>query len=149
MVHNVIIIRSDFKTVCLKSIRIFCISTTWSMSLLEVMVIIGPRLYMSKNLTRPGHLVSPPVCRGLWMSTVVLYFWCLSDSASVLLYFTLRSYLVDSYLLKNFLFKIYSNYNFIGFTPSPLVQLFCLFASFFNILQYFILLRISGKCACG
>ena len=28
-------------------------------------------------------------CRGPWMSTVVLYCWCHSDSASVLLYFTL------------------------------------------------------------
>ena len=27
-------------------------------------------------------------CRGPWMSTVVLYCWCHSDSASVLLYFT-------------------------------------------------------------
>ena len=31
----------------------------------------------------PGHLVSPLVCRGPWMSTVVLYCWCHSDSASV------------------------------------------------------------------
>ena len=35
-----------------------------------------------------GNLVSPLVCRGPWMSTVVLYCWCHSDSASVLLYFT-------------------------------------------------------------
>ena len=35
------------------------------------------------------ELVSPLVCRGPWMSTVVLYCWCHSDSASVLLYFTL------------------------------------------------------------
>ena len=34
-----------------------------------------------------GHLVSPLVCSGPWMSTVVLYCWCHSDSASVLLYF--------------------------------------------------------------
>ena len=34
------------------------------------------------------HLVSPLVCRGPWMSTVVLYCWCHSDGASVLLYFT-------------------------------------------------------------
>ena len=38
----------------------------------------------------PGHLVSSPVRRGPWMSTVVLYCWCLSDSASVLLYFTFK-----------------------------------------------------------
>ena len=29
-------------------------------------------------------------CRGPWMSTVVLYCWCHSDGASVLLYFTLK-----------------------------------------------------------
>ena len=34
------------------------------------------------------HLVSHLVCRGPWMPTVVLYCWCHSDSASVLLYFT-------------------------------------------------------------
>ena len=36
-------------------------------------------------------LVSPLVCRGPWMSTVVLYCWCHSISASVLLYFTFKS----------------------------------------------------------
>ena len=41
-----------------------------------------------ETLTPPGHLVSPLVCRGPWMSTVVLYCWCHSDSTSVLLYFT-------------------------------------------------------------
>ena len=48
------------------------------------------RLCLAKQetLTPPGHLVSPLVCRGPWMSTVVLYCWCHSDSASVLLYFT-------------------------------------------------------------
>ena len=34
------------------------------------------------------HLVSPLVCRGPWMSYVVLYCWCHSDSSSFLLYFT-------------------------------------------------------------
>ena len=46
------------------------------------------RLAKQVTLTPPGHLVSPLVCRGPWMSTVVLYCWCHSDSASVLLYFT-------------------------------------------------------------
>ena len=47
------------------------------------------RLAKQETLTPPGHLVSPLVCRGPWMSTVVLYCCCHSDSASVLLYFTL------------------------------------------------------------
>ena len=45
-------------------------------------------LVKPETLTSPGHLVSPLVCRGPWMSTVVLYCRCHSDSASVLLYFT-------------------------------------------------------------
>ena len=45
------------------------------------------RLTKQEALTPPRHLVSPLVCRGPWMSTVVLC-WCHSDSASVLLYFT-------------------------------------------------------------
>ena len=50
------------------------------------------RLAKQETLTPAGHLVSPLVCRGPWMSTVVLYFWCHSDSASVLLYFTFVQY---------------------------------------------------------
>ena len=46
------------------------------------------RLAKQATLTPPGNLVSPLVCRGPWMSTVVLYCWCHSYSASVLLYFT-------------------------------------------------------------
>ena len=49
------------------------------------------RLAKQETLTPPGHLVSPLVCRGPWMSTVVLYCWCHSDSASVILYFTCKS----------------------------------------------------------
>ena len=45
------------------------------------------RLAKQETLTPPGHLVSPLVCRGPWMSTVVLNCWCHSDNASVLLYF--------------------------------------------------------------
>ena len=51
------------------------------------------RLAKQETLTPPGHLVSPLVYRGPWMSTVVLYCWCHSDSASVLLYFTFLSHL--------------------------------------------------------
>ena len=40
---------------------------------------------------------SPLVCRGPWMSTVVLYCWCHSDDASVLLYFTLLFESEDSF----------------------------------------------------
>ena len=47
------------------------------------------RLAKQEALTPPGHLVSPLIFRGPWMSTVVLFCWCHSDSASVLLYFTL------------------------------------------------------------
>ena len=46
--------------------------------------------FILRDTTPPGHLVSPLVCRGPWMSIVVLYCWCHSDSASVLLYFTLK-----------------------------------------------------------
>ena len=60
------------------------------------------RLAKQETLTPSGHLVSPLVCRGPWMSTVVLYCWCHSDSASVLLYFTL--YFVDTLLTKQFIF---------------------------------------------
>ena len=49
------------------------------------------RLAKLKTLTPSEHLVSPLVCRGPWMSIVVLYCWCHSDGASVLLYFTLYS----------------------------------------------------------
>ena len=47
------------------------------------------RLAKQETPTPPGHLVSPLICRGPWISTVVLYCWCHSNSASVLLYFTL------------------------------------------------------------
>ena len=49
------------------------------------------RLAKQEKLTPPGHLVSPLDCRGPWMSTVMLYCWCQSDSASVLLNFTFPS----------------------------------------------------------
>ena len=41
------------------------------------------RVWLAKQemLTPPRHLVSPLVCRGPWMSTVILYSWCHSDSA--------------------------------------------------------------------
>ena len=43
------------------------------------------RLAKQETLTPPWHMVSPLVCRGPWMSTVVLYCWRHSDNASVLL----------------------------------------------------------------
>ena len=59
------------------------------------------RLAKQETLTPPGHLVSPLVCRGPWMSTVVLYCCCHSDSASVLLYFTYLTVTFDLHS-KNF-----------------------------------------------
>ena len=53
------------------------------------------RLAKQGTLTPPGHLVSPLICRGPWMSTVVLYCWCHGDSASVHLYFTLNKSLLN------------------------------------------------------
>ena len=50
-------------------------------------------LAKQETLTPPGHLVSPLVCRGPWMSPALLYCWCHSDSASVLRYFTFLSHL--------------------------------------------------------
>ena len=41
------------------------------------------------RLAKQETLVSPLVCRGPRMSTLVLYCWCHSESTSVLLYFTL------------------------------------------------------------
>ena len=51
------------------------------------------RLANQETLTTSRHLVSPLVCRGPWMSTVVLYCWCHCDSVSVILYFTFLSHL--------------------------------------------------------
>ena len=48
------------------------------------------RLAKQETLTPPWHMISPLVCRGLWMSIVVLHCWCHSDGASVLLYFTFK-----------------------------------------------------------
>ena len=64
-----------------------------------------------------GHQVSSLVCRGPWMSTVVLYCWCQSDSALVLLYFMILVHdgsevSCDSYLytanynLNNWVWKV-------------------------------------------
>ena len=58
------------------------------------------RLAKQVTLTLPGHLVSPLVCKGPWMSTMVLFCWCRSDSASVLLYSTFLSHFVP---LRDFL----------------------------------------------
>ena len=46
------------------------------------------QLAKQETLTPPRHLDSSLVYRDPWMSTVVLYYWCHSDSASVHLYLT-------------------------------------------------------------
>ena len=50
------------------------------------------RLAKQETMTPPGHLISLLACRDPWISTVVLFCWCRSDSASVLLYFTFENY---------------------------------------------------------
>ena len=63
-------------------------------SSLHIYTFIVSRAFMARvanqagDLTPSGHLVSPLVCWGVWLSTVVLYCWCHSDNASVLWYFT-------------------------------------------------------------
>ena len=56
------------------------VSWIWMNDIIAIVYIVGKQ----ETLTPPGHLVSPLVCRGLWMSTVVLYCWCHNDGASVL-----------------------------------------------------------------
>ena len=66
-------------------------------SSLHIYTFVVSRAFMAgaasqqETLTSPGHLVSPLVYRGPWMSTVLIYCWCYSDSASVVLYFTFKS----------------------------------------------------------
>ena len=67
------------------------------------------RLAKQETLTPPGHLVSPLVCRGPWMSTVLLYCLCHSDSASVLLYFTLITFKNILYMSKYLKYKGHVN----------------------------------------
>ena len=62
-----------------------CLSTC---SLYSSACIIAPWKNHVQTKCPSRHLVSPLVCRGPWMSIVVLYCWCHSDGASVLLYFT-------------------------------------------------------------
>ena len=48
-------------------------------------------IYSNTFVVSQAFKASPLVCRGPLMSTLVLYCWCYSDSASVLLYFTLNN----------------------------------------------------------
>ena len=69
---------------------------------LHIYTFVVSRAFMAGAASQVGdayssrHLVSPLVCRGPWMSTVVLYCWYHRDSASVLLYFTLLQIRNDS-----------------------------------------------------
>ena len=69
------------------SVHIHCQASIYTLSLCRGYS-LRVRLAKQETLTPPGHLVSPLVCRGPWMSTMVLYCWCNSDSASVILYLT-------------------------------------------------------------
>ena len=73
-------------------VHIQCQATIWTMSFCRG---LSWRVRQAKQdtLTPPGQLVSPLVCRGLWMPIVVLYCWCHSDSASALLYLIFLSHL--------------------------------------------------------
>ena len=64
-----------------------------------------------KHYVPPEHLVSPLVCRGPWMSTVVLYCWCHSDSASFLLYFTLGKHIYSPWQMTFLIVYILSVFN--------------------------------------
>ena len=72
------------------SVHIQCQASIYTLSLCRGRL-WRVRLAKQETLTPPGHLVSPLVCRGPWMFTVVLYCWCHCDSTSVLLYFTITS----------------------------------------------------------
>ena len=67
------------------SVHIQCQASIYTLSLCRVHS-CRVRLAKQETLTPPGHLVSPLVYRVPWMSTVVLYCWCYSDSASVFLF---------------------------------------------------------------
>ena len=63
-----------------------------SVSCLYIYTLVVSRAFMAGVASKAGDADSSPlVCRGPWMSTVVLYCWCHSDSASVLLYFTWKN----------------------------------------------------------
>ena len=64
---------------------------------LHIYTFVVSRAFMAGAASQAGDADSSrahgltSVFRGPWMSTVVLYCWCHSDSASVLLYFTFLS----------------------------------------------------------
>ena len=76
-------------TFLIVSVHVQCQASIYIYTLLCRGHSLRVRLAEQETLTPPEHLVSPLVCRGPLMSTVVLYCWCQSDGASVLLYFTL------------------------------------------------------------
>ena len=82
------------------------------------------RLAKQETLTIPGHIVSPLVRRGPWMFSVVLYCWCHSDSALVLLYFTLISFRFTPFYFVSFCCVFFSVRSFIVFS--------FIFANFFD-----------------
>ena len=65
-------------------------------SFVDELTRVVPRTFMAGMASQAGDVdssrVSPLVCRGPWMSTVVLYCLYHSDSASVHLYFTFLSH---------------------------------------------------------
>ena len=80
-------------------------------SSLHIYTFFVSRTFMAGAASQVGdtdssrHLVSALVCRGPWMSTVVFYCWCRSDSASILLYLTL--YVLFCFFFIFFFFLIF------------------------------------------
>ena len=81
------LVRCGCDTSYILSVHIQCLASIYTLSLCRG-YLWRVRLAKQETLTPPGHLVSILVRRSPWMSTVVLYRWYHSDSASVLLYFT-------------------------------------------------------------
>ena len=85
-----VLVCCDYDTSYIVSVHIQCQASVYTLSLCRGHL-WRVRLAKQETLTPPVHLVSPLVCRGPWMSNVVLYCWCHSDSVSVFFVFYIQS----------------------------------------------------------